>query len=525
MREVIICGLTILASMGEAATVVRGHGRDIRTFSPHDAITHYEQAICYDLFSGLVQLDARGKIVPGIAESWEKSADGRTYVFFLRSAALARWSDGSPVTAEDFVASFQRLADPRNASPYQFLVKSIKNGEAILQNRCVDLNALGVRARDKYILEIKLERPFLHFIQMLTHVGALPYKSPLKAAWGNCAKLSSQALITNGAYCIKEFRPGLWLRLQKNPYYWNAAAVHLPEIIYYLGADATAEIAMFRRQDLEVTWYVPPEKIAALRQKFPQQLQTFALPGVLVLLANTRTSALTQNQRQALSLALDREKIVRLNKLGELPAYTLLPPKLASQIDVSLPYKNLSYGQCVHQAVNLLRASGVSLKRVRLLADMQRRRQALAIAQLWTKTLGIQVDLELRDWHTYCQMLRDKKFDIAIVAIICDYNDSLALLSLFAEADSGVNFGGYNNPEYTRCITKATHALTESERQGYLRSALSQLLEDHMVIPVYFPRVARLVQERLRGYVANFLDIHPSQYLSCVAMTPDRTLS
>jgi oligopeptide transport system substrate-binding protein len=122
-------------------------------------------------------------------------------------------------------------------------------------------------------------------------------------------------------------------------------------------------------------------------------------------------------------------------------------------------------------------------------------------------------------------MLRDKKFDIAIVAIICDYNDSLALLSLFAEADSGVNFGGYNNPEYTRCITKATHALTESERQGYLRSALSQLLEDHMVIPVYFPRVARLVQERLRGYVANFLDIHPSQYLSCVAMTPDRTLS
>jgi ABC-type oligopeptide transport system substrate-binding subunit len=482
------------------------------TLDPAAAADSFSSEVMEDLFEGLTTETPTGDVIPGVASAWTVDASGRQYTFQLRP--YARWSNGKPVRAQDFVAAWRRVLDPRQASPVADDLRLIANAAAIIAGQA-PATALGVEARSDAVLVVNLEEPAPYFPQMLTHSAAYPIYSDASAR-----SHDPTTWISNGAYVLSGWSPGTAVELTKNPTYWNGSTVHIPHVEYLFVNDANAQFARYRTGQIDMTDTVPVNAVPAIRREHPTELVTAPFLATAYYGLNLSAAPLAANQklRQALSMAIDRERLVATMAFGQAPAYGFVPPGTWNYRSQSASWKALSDGDRVAEAKRLYAEAGYSTNEplhLRLLfnANPEIKNTAVIVASMWKDTLGIDTALSEEEYRVFLQSRRDKsRWDVARLGWTADFNDASNFLDTL-RAHSPNNDPGYANHAFDSLLDAAARSADAGERRDLLENSERLMLADCPVLPLYFFVSKRLIKPYVRGVQSNPLHHVRSQAL------------
>lgn len=498
----------------------RGNDGDPETLDAHKTSTVSEAHLLRDLSEGLVIHNMKGEVVPGVAESWTTSPDGKTYTFKLRDTA--KWSNGDAVTASDFVFSFRRMIDPETGAKYANILYPILNAEKINKGAAdAKLDNLGVRAPDERSVEITLERPTPYFLELLTHQTGLPVHPASVAKFGKDF-VKPENWVSNGAYVLKEFVPNSHIRLDRNKAFHDAANVKIDTVIYYPSSDLAAATRRFQAGELHMTTDIPADQIKQLREKLGDQVKVAPYLGTYFLIINTAKAPFDDPRvRRALSLAIDREFIAEEIWAGTmLPAYGVIPPNIGNYGErAEADFKAMSPLDREDEAKRLLSAAGfgpgMPLKvQLRYNTTDNNRRTMIAIAEQW-KAIGVETSFINTDGKTHFAFLRDGgDFDIARYGWIGDYSDPHNFLFLFLSDNTGFNSGKYNNPKFDALVKLGENETDLAKRAAILREADAIIAADIPWIPLMYYSTKNLVSPKLVGFEQNLRGATPTRFLS-----------
>ncbi len=478
-----------------------------------------------DIGEGLVTYSASGELVPGTADSWEMSEDGLTYTFRIRPDA--RWSNGDPVTAADFVFGLRRLVDPATAAFYAAELGNVVNAEAIVAGE-MPPEDLGVTAKDERTLVISLVRPTPYLLSLLTHPSTFPVHRESAELHGDAFARAGN-LISNGAYELVDWEQGAVIELRRNEHYWNDAATSIDVVRHHVVTQEMAEFNRYRAGELHITSTVPPENFEQIRADYAGELHIYPTNGVYYYGFNMTRPPFADNPelRQALSMAIDREVLVEaITGRGEAPAYSWVPPGIDNYDPVRLPYTELSQQERNAIARNLYRKAGYGKDNplrfeLRYNTSDTQQRIALAVQAMWRKVLGAEAQLVNVEFRVLLDQMREREVtQVFRSSWFGDYNDANTFLAIM-QSDSAANTPGYSNPEYDELMKSAGAQLDLDRRRLYLEEAERVLLADHVVIPLYIYVSKHLVSPVVQGWQDNILNYHYSQHLSLGDAEPD----
>lgn len=506
----------LLPGIGVSAQWLRsGHPGEPDSLDPHRAIAAPSIIVLSDLFEGLMTLDASGRPVPGAAESFTVSEDGRVYRFRLRPGL--RWSDGEPLTSADFLFAFRRLADPRTGSTsLASFVDLIENGRAVLTG-ALPPDQLGVATPDSRTVELRLTAaaPYLPAVLALPSFAPVPRHTIERYGdgWARAGRL-----VSNGPFTLVEWRPGQWVRSQRNPAFHAARTVRLDGVVYYPIVDLNAGLRRFQSGELDTLTNFPPERLDWLRAHMPRELRLGPSLGVTVYVLNLRNPKFADPRvRRALSLAVDRELLTRrIVRAGDSPAWALIRPEFAGYPARHPPLGSQADRQS--EARQLLAAAGhgrASPLRVELLyhTSEEHKKVAVAIAAMWQQ-VGVEATLRNAERQVVEVALRNGDFEIARAAWFSTYADPAGLLGLM-RSGSPANSSGYRNPDFDGALDAAARIADPQRRLAALREAEDVMLSDAPVIPLYFLVSRRLVSQRVVGWRDdNLTALRPARWLS-----------
>ncbi|MGH8107238.1 MAG: peptide ABC transporter substrate-binding protein [Arenimonas sp.] len=514
MRIVLSILLLLSVTPAAAQTLERGNGPEPSTLDAHKCPEVACGNILRDLYEGLVSKNGKGDIIPGMAERWEVSADGRTWTFHLRNNL--RWSNGEALTAPDIVRSFQRAFTPATAAPFAEHFEAIESAGEIMRGEKPP-SSIGVSSTDAHTVIIKLKRSAA-LLQLLTLPTAYPVYLPA------IEKFAAQHtrpgnLISNGAYRLQEWTPQSFVKLGLNLNFREPASI--PSVRYHVTEDASSELKRFESGGLHITETLPPQPLPALKKKFGSQLRISPYLGSFWFGFNLTQQPLKNNRalREALSLAIDREKLTRyITGFGEQPAYAVVPPGTADYSPVSLNWSKLTQAQREILARKKLLEAGYDSNKpleieLRYNTSTPHRRLSLAVAAMWRDVLGIQVRLRNEEWKVFVNNRKQKTItQVFRGGWIADVNDARNFLSNFQDGNV-VNWSGFKDAKYDALMQQADRASTPKQRAALMQQAEIRLLSEHAVIPVYFYVSKHLVSPKVSGYEANLLDHHPTRFL------------
>ena len=491
----------------------RGNGGDPSSLDPQKSSDHYAQEVQRDLFEGLTSEAADGKVVPGVAESWALSDDGRTYRFRLRQSA--RWSDGSPVVADQFVAAFRTAVDPMTASPAADLLRPIVNAERIIEGGAPP-DQLGVRALGPRELEINLVRPVPYFPSLLTHPVFFPRHPSFSST-----RASRGSLVSNGAFRLEKWLPNDHISLVRNPQYWNAGTVRLDRVLFYPIASESDEYMRYRAGALDFTASVPPNQIAQVRRDRPAELRMAPYLGTSFLGFNLRRTPFAGNSdlRLALSMAIDRQALGDLVLKGtQVPALGLVPPGTASYASQRYDWASRPEAERLKRARSLfLRATAGSVEplRIRLIYGSSEvvRHTLVAIAAMWKEAFGISVEIVSEEFRVFLDTQHDPdRWEIVRMSWVADFDDASAFLEIFRTGNPS-NVFGYSNRRFDGLLDAAQHTSSTRERAALLEEAERILLADSAFLPIFHVQSRHLVSPRVIGFQSNPLNRTYSRHL------------
>ncbi|QPC87067.1 peptide ABC transporter substrate-binding protein [Mesorhizobium sp. NBSH29] len=495
----------------------RGNSADPESLDPHKTSTVYEAHILRDLFQGLVMQDQNAELIPGAAESWTVSDDGLVYTFKLRADGV--WSDGSPVTAEDFVYSFRRLQDPTTAAEYASMLYVIKNAEEA-NTKGGKLDDMGVKAIDATTLEITLKAPTPYFLELLTHQSAYPVnKAAIDKMGADWIKAGN--LISNGAYTLAEFIPNDHIKVVKNPKFFDADSVKIDVVNFVPTEDRSTAIKRFEAGELDSNDDIPTEQMADLKSKFGDQLRIGAYLGTYYYAIRTDKEPWTNVElRNAVSMAIDRDFLAeKVWQNSMIPGYSMVPPGIDGYTSEAATFADMSQIDREDKAKEVLAKLGYGPDKplkmeIRYNTSENHKNTAVAI-QEQLKPLGIEVSLLNTDTKTHYSHLEQKgDFDVARVGWIADYKDPETFLGISVKA-SGNNYSNFNNPAYEEAMTKAAAAGGNPEERMKLLSQAERILIDEVgQIPLLHYSYKNLVSPKLKGFEENVMDVHPSRFMS-----------
>lgn len=488
----------------ESQVLVRGNGGEPGTLDPVLAEDIHAFNVLLDMYEGLFIEDASGRLIPGVAESWQVSPDGRRYTFRLRDTA--RWSNGDAVLAQDFVRAIRRAADPESTAAYAFLLEPIENFATV---KAGDLPAdkLGVEALADDELEIRLAQP----IGYLQAILALPIFYP--------AHVSGAADVSNGAYFLKERSAGGEIRLAENPYHPHSDATFFDEIHYLPIADPLAEFNMYRAGEIHVTHNVPDDMVPIASESHATQLR-IAPSLALYYIAFDLTEPPFDDPplREALSMVTDRDAITALLGRGEQAAYGIVPPGVAGYDAVQYAWAGHEPEARVAAARDLYAEAGYSDDnplRITLMYDAGgvHEKIALAVSAMWHDALGADVQLERREWNYFLDS-RDRRedWDAMRFAWFGDYNSAKTFLDIF-RSDSDQNLARFRSATFDDLMDKADRASNTDAAAEAMREAERTVLDNHAVVPVYFFVSKHMVADSIGGFELNVVDRHASRWL------------
>lgn len=494
-----------------------GNGLEPVSLDPHKITGTWEDRIVSSALVGLTEADVNGKAVPGMAERWETSADGLTWTFYLRDA---KWSDGVPVTADDFVFGLRRILQPETAAEYASLIYFIKGAQPINEGKAAK-ETLGVRAISPKILEIKLEHPAPYLLELAKHQTMYPVPRHVVEKWGD-AWSKPEHYVSNGAFVFKTWRLGDHIKMVKNPLFYDAKNVCVDEVYFYPTPDAISAERQVARGELDMNSDIQSNRIAYLRDKMPGYPRTYTYLGVAYLAYNAAVPAFKDKRvRLALTMAIDREFITsKLMRGGQVPAYTFVPPGVANYKSATPPpWSTWTFEQRQAEARRLLTEAGYGPNNP-LKIEIKHRNTAdpmliMPSIQADWKAVGVNATLAQNEGQIAYAAYRSRDFQVADAAWIADFNDAMSFLYLQQSSTGSQNYGDYKNPEYDALLAQADNEPDAARRADYLAEAERTMLDDAPVAPIFFYVSKNLVNPKITGYSDNIVDQHRMRYI-CV---------
>ena len=503
----------------EGAVLHVGNGTEPRDLDPHTVSGTPAVNVLNALFEGLVTYHPTddAEVWPGVAERWAMSPDGRTWTFHLR--ADARWSNGDPVTADDFVFSWRRVIAPGLGCEYADWMYMVAGAEAYHTGQIDDLAQVGLAAPDAQTFVVTLAEPVADFLLILLNHTFLPVHPPtIEAfdAWENRASGWTRALpyVSNGAFQLVAWQPDQKIRVERNPHYWDAATVGLDAMVFYPIADESTEQRMFAGGLLDITRNVPVNRRVSLRETQPEIIRFDPYAGVYVYRLNLTDPALQDVRvREALSLALDREALVReILQGGERPATGYAPDGIGGY---AAP-PGVTYDP--ERARALLAEAGFpdgeGMPSLELLYNSSEihRTMAEAVQQIWRDQLGIEVTLQNQEWQVYLNSMRELDYQICRAGWIGSVYPFSFLRNFYS--DSPNNATGFADPEYDRLLDRARTELDRARQHEILREAEQRLLDAHALIPVFWYTNVFLLRPEVEGWHPKWVDQRPYKAVS-----------
>ena len=460
-------------------------------------------------------LDAAARPVPGQAESWSVSADGRRYSFRLRAGLL--WSDGRPLDSGDFLWSFRRLFDPRTAAPSASLLYVIHAAREVNSGK-LPPERLGVTAPDPRTLVIELDTPAPYLLDLLVH-RAFPVPRHVVEKWGREWTRPGR-LVGNGAFVLGEWRPGSHVRLDRNPRFHQAAQVRLDAAYHVPVEDPGAALRRYRSGELDVVVSLPSEQIPTVKREYGTQLHLVRQIGIEYLAFNTRRAPFDDPRvRRALSMAVDRERLSgKILQAGEPAAFCLVPPGV-----VNYPAPGCAdFGpwpqpRRIEEARRLLAAAGFGASRplvlrLRFANSETQRRLALAMAAMW-QPLGVRAELVGADMKAHQLALQQGDFDLARAAWYAEDRDPQSFLALLDSRAGVINVSRFADRDYDALLDRAAKSVDLAARAGLLAEAERRAMALQPVAPLYVYVSRRLIAPRVQGWVDNPRGVHLDRYL------------
>ncbi|RRJ95910.1 peptide ABC transporter substrate-binding protein [Opitutaceae bacterium TAV4] len=510
---------TLVEAARETQTLHIGNGAEPQDLDPQTTIVYTDYNILIALFEGLTVIDeATSEPIPGTASHWDISDDGLRYTFHIRPTA--RWSNGDPVTAQDFVFSFQRILSPALGAEYAYMLYAIKNAEDYNTGALTDFAQVGVRATAPLALEITLSQPTPQLLSLAAHQAWFPVHPPTILAHGRIDQRDTRwtvpgKLTCNGPYTLKEWLPNQRIVVTRNPLYWDAALTengNIREVVFYPTDNIAADEAAFRTGRLHLTYDILPDRMEHYRRTAPGQLRIDPLLETLFVRFNTKLKPLDDIRvRRALALAIDRESIAQQLLLGSrLPAHHYTPPNTAGYTaDARQPHDPDAARRLLAEA-GFPDGKGFPKFEIQMNTDALNSRIFEAIQAMWKRELGIETTLVSLDFRAYLENQRTIAYQITRSRWVGDYNDPNTFLDMFITG-GGNNQTAWSNPAYDRAIAEAASATERAPRFAAFQRAEKILLDDAPIAPVVFGARTYLISPDVQGWPPSLLGIHRYQ--------------
>ncbi|MDR3091133.1 MAG: peptide ABC transporter substrate-binding protein [Clostridiales bacterium] len=447
------------------------------------------------LFQGLMTFGEDKSVVPGTAQSYDLSEDGRTYTFHIRPEA--KWSDGKPVTAGDFLYAWNRLVAPETGAPYASIIDIVDG---------FDEGKLNISAPDDATFIVKLKAPAPYFAELCTHNATFPVRQDCVESNPEGWTLSPETCVGNGPFALKEWRQQGYIQTEKNPYYWAADGVKIDDLRFALMADDNAALAAFRQGELSFIKSVPMDELDAL--KSTPEYHGDPLLGNYYVTFNTQK--IPMPVRKALTLAIDREYLVeQVGKTGQRPAGAIVPPEVKDADGSDFREKGGDYFDVKDYAGNLELAKktledagykdGAGLPEYTFTYNegTMYEQTALALQDMWAK-IGVKVTLQQQDWATFLGARRAGDYEIARSGWYNDFSDPVTCLDIFC-TDNGNNDWQWSNPEFDKLIAQVKSTGDNAERMRLLHQAEDLVMADWCVAPMFYYTDLYLQSEKLKG--------------------------
>jgi len=514
------CGkpMTAVQKADKEQILLLGNGTEPEDLDPQVVTGVPEDCILRALFEGLVSQDPHDlHAVPGTAESWDISPDGKVYTFHLRKEA--KWTNGEPVTADDFVQSYKRILSPALASEYNYMLFPVKNAEAYSKGEIKDFADVGFRALDERTLRVTLNDPTPYFLSLLNHYSwfAVPIHTILK--FGRFDERGTRwtrpgNMVSNGPFRLKEWKTNSIIVVEKNPDYWDKDNVRLNGIEFFPIDNSSTEERAFRSGQLHITNTVPLPKIDTYKKNEPNLFRNDTYLGTYFYRINVTKPFLKQKElRQALSLAIDRESIVKnVTRAGEKPATSFTPPGTAGYFPKPELRTDIPAAKALLAKAGYPDGRGLPPIEILYNNDEAHRVIAEALQEMWKKNLGIDVQLTNQEWKVYLDAQRQLAYQICRAGWIGDYVDPNSFLDMWLTG-GGNNESGWSNPEYDRLIAEAGRTTDPAARLAVFQKAESVLLDELPILPIYFYTSKFLIQPSVKGWYPTILNQHPYKYV------------
>ena len=490
--------------LAEKQTLVRNNGSEVQSLDPHKIEGVPESNINRDLFEGLLISDVDGKPSPGVAEKWENK-DFKVWTFHLRKDA--KWSDGSPVTAQDFVYSWQRLANPNTASPYASYLQygHIVNIDDIIAGK-KPVTDLGVKAIDDHTFEVTLSEPVPYFYKLLVHSSVSPVPKAVVEKFGD--KWTQPAnIVSNGSYKLKDWVVNERIVLERNTNYWDNAKTVINQVTYLPISSEVTDVNRYRSGEIDMTYNnMPIELFQKLKKEIPNEVHVDPYLCTYYYEINNQKPPFNDVRvRTALKMALDRDIIVnKVKNQGDLPAYSFTPPYTDGAKLVEPEWFKWSQEKRNEEAKKLLAEAGFTAEKP-LTFDLLyntsdlHKKLAIAAASIWKKNLGANVKLENQEWKTFLDTRHQGNYDVSRAGWCADYNEPTSFLNMVL-SDSSNNTVHYKSAAFDKLIADTLKATDEAQRSELYSKAEQQLDKDSAIVPVYYYVNARLVKPWVGGY-------------------------
>lgn len=494
--------------LAEKQEITINNGTEPQSLDPHKIEGVPEAQVAYQLLEGLVTKDSDGEDQPGVALSWSSSPDFKVWTFKLRPEA--KWSNGEPVTAHDFVYAWQRLANPTTASPYASYLDymQVENAQDIINGKKKP-EELGVKAVDDHTFQVTLSSSVPYFVGMTTHASTMPLNKNVVEKFGD-AWTKKENFVGNGAYKITEHVLNEKIVFERNPLYWNDKETVINKATYLAIENASTDVQRYRAGDLDMTSYaIPPEQFPTLKKEIPNEVFTARTLSTYFYEINNEKAPFTNEKvRKALNLALDRNIITdKVLAQGQTPTYVFTPTYIAEGELVQQPeYSKQDMKVRNEEAIKLLTEAGYSKAnplKFTLLYNTSDNHKKIAIAaqSIWKQNTGglVDVALENQEWKTYLDTRNKGNYDVARAGWSADYNQASTFGKYFLSTSSN-NSAKYKSAAYDAAINSAYQAATAEERAAAYAKAEAQLAADYAIIPIYNYVNPRLVKPYVKGY-------------------------
>ncbi len=505
------CGSFLLSACGqlrERADLVFVNSAEIETPDPAKATDQVSMRISESLFEGLCR-NTGGKAEPAVAERWDVSEDRKRYVFHLRANAV--WSNGDPVTAHDFVRSWERALNPKTAADYAPQLFPLVNAKPYNEGKLTDFTQVGVKALDDRTLECLLENPIPYWIDLCAFLTLAPVHGPTVEKFGD-AWIKPGNLVGNGPYVLESWRLDDHIRLRKSPNYWDEARVRMKVVDVLPISDANTALNYFLtgQADLLMDKGMVPTSLAE-QLKREDYFHTGPFLGTWFIRVNTKKAPFNDPRvRLALSYAVDRKRIVeKITQFGEPRAFSLTPPGAGQNYQPPPgPEYNPDKARALLAEAGFPGGKGFPRMEYICLPQAIEKNIAVELQAMWSSTLGIVVNTATKEQKIWLSAMRELDYDVCRSSWVGDYNDPNTFLEMFT-IGNGNNRTGWERPAYDALIAKAAAESDPAKRNAIFVESEKMLIGEAPIIPVYHYVGIQFRRANLKGVSANLIDNHP----------------